>query len=90
MERFDVIFVLPYPFSDHPSFPEGILKRALEMDGFSVGIIERPFWQKTESFKVLGRPHLFFAIIAGPVDSVVLNYTSSRKRRKEGRSGNTP
>jgi uncharacterized radical SAM protein YgiQ len=83
MDRFDVIFVLPYPFSDHPSFPEGILKRALEMDGFSVGIIERPFWQKTESFKVLGRPRLFFAIIAGPVDSVVLNYTSSRKRRKE-------
>jgi uncharacterized radical SAM protein YgiQ len=83
MHCFDIIFVLPYPFSDHPSFPEGILKRALEMEGFSVGIIERPFWQKTESFKVLGVPRLFFAIIAGPVDSVVLNYTSSRKRRKE-------
>jgi uncharacterized radical SAM protein YgiQ len=83
MDRFDIIFVLPYPFSDHPSFPEGILKRTLEMEGFSVGIIERPFWQKTESFKVLGVPRLFFAIIAGPVDSVVLNYTSSRKRRKE-------
>jgi uncharacterized radical SAM protein YgiQ len=83
MHRFDIIFVLPYPFSDHPSFPEGILKRALEMEGFSVGIIERPFWQKTESFKVFGRPRLFFAIIAGPVDSVLQNYTSSRKRRKE-------
>ncbi len=83
MNRFDIIFVLPYPFSDHPSFPEGILKRALEMEAFSVGIIERPFWQKTESFKILGRPRLFFAIIAGPVDSLVLNYTSSRKRRKE-------
>ncbi len=70
-------------FSDHPSFPEGILKRALELEGFSVGTIERPFWQKTESFMVLGRPRLFFGIIAGPVDSVVLNYTSSRKRRKE-------
>jgi len=83
MHRFDIIFVLPYAFSDHPSFPEGILKRALEMEGFSVGIIERPFWQKMESFKVLGRPRLFFGIIAGPVDSVMLNYTSSRKRRKE-------
>ena len=83
MNRFDVILVLPYPFSDHPSFPEGILKKALEVEGFSVGILETPFWQKPESFAMLGRPRLFFAIVSGPVDSVVLNYTSSRKRRRE-------
>jgi len=83
MKRFDVILVLPYPHSDHPSFPEAILKRALEAEGFSVGSLETPFWQKPESFAILGRPRLFFAIVSGPVDSVVLNYTSSRKRRKE-------
>jgi len=83
MSPFDVILVLPYPFSDHPSFPEGILKKALEAKGFSVGVIETPFWQKPDSFAVLGRPRLFFAVVAGPVDSVVLNYTSSRKRRRE-------
>jgi uncharacterized radical SAM protein YgiQ len=48
-----------------------------------VGVIETPFWQKKESFGTLGKPNLFFAVISGPVDSVVLNYTSSRKRRKE-------
>ncbi len=80
---FDIIFLLPYPFSDHPSFPEGILKRYLELHGFSVGVIDTPFWQKTESFAVLGKPKLFFAIISGPVDSVVLNYTSTKKRRNE-------
>ncbi|MBW2284503.1 MAG: YgiQ family radical SAM protein [Deltaproteobacteria bacterium] len=83
MSSFDVIFVLPYPFSDHPSFPEGLLKKSLELAGFSVGVIERPFWQDKESFRVLGRPRLFFAVISGPVDSVVLNYTSSRRRRRE-------
>lgn len=83
MAKFDVIFVLPYMFSDHPSFPEGILKRTLEANGFSVGVIEAPDWQKPESFAVLGAPRLFFAIIPGPVDSVVLNYTSTRKRRNE-------
>ena len=83
MHRFDVILVLPYPFSDHPSFPEGILKKALEAEDFSVGILETPFWQKPESFAILGKPRLFFAIVSGPVDSVVLNYTSSRKRRRE-------
>lgn len=83
MPKFDVIFVLPYLFSDHPSFPEGILKRTLEAHEFSVGIIETPSWQEPGSFAVLGAPRLFFAIIPGPVDSVVLNYTSTRKRRHE-------
>jgi uncharacterized radical SAM protein YgiQ len=83
MSPFDIIIVLPYLFSDHPSFPEGILKKVLEHEGFSVGIIETPFWQKKESFAVLGRPNLCFAIVTGPVDSVLLNYTSFRKRRNE-------
>jgi uncharacterized radical SAM protein YgiQ len=83
MPPFDVILVLPYPFSDHPSFPEGILKRALETAGFSVGVIETPFWQESASFTVLGRPALFFAVVSGPLDSVVLNYTASRRRRRE-------
>ncbi|MGE5341320.1 MAG: YgiQ family radical SAM protein [Candidatus Omnitrophota bacterium] len=83
MRSFDIIFVLPYLFSDHPSFPEGILKRSLEAEGFSVGVIETPFWQEPSSFSVLGAPNLFFSIIPGPVDSEVLNYTSARKRRRE-------
>jgi len=80
---FDVILVLPYPYADHPSFPEGILKRALESAGFSVGVIETPFWQDRESFAMLGRPRLFFAVVSGPLDSVVLNYTANRRRRRE-------
>ncbi|HLP60462.1 MAG TPA: hypothetical protein VK186_16600, partial [Candidatus Deferrimicrobium sp.] len=71
MPKFDVIFVLPYVSSDHPSFPEGILKRTLEAHGFSVGVIETPSWQEAGAFAVLGPPRLFFAIIPGPVDSVV-------------------
>jgi len=79
----DVILVLPYPFSDHPSFPESILKRSLERAGFSVGILDTPYWQEAESFAALGKPNLCFAIVSGPLDSIVLNYTASRKRRKE-------
>ncbi|HUU04897.1 MAG TPA: YgiQ family radical SAM protein [Patescibacteria group bacterium] len=80
---YDVILVQPYPFADHPSFPEGILKRALEAAGFRVGVIETPFWQDKESFATLGRPRLFFAVISGPLDSLVLNYTASRRRRRK-------
>jgi uncharacterized radical SAM protein YgiQ len=81
--NYDIILVQPYPFADHPSFPEGILKRALEAAAFSVGVIETPSWQDPESFRALGRPNLFFAIVSGPLDSMVLNYTSSRRRRRE-------
>ena len=83
MVPFDIILVLPYSFSDHPSFPEALLKRALEREGFRVGVLERPFWQQASSFTVLGRPKLCFAIISGPLDSLVLNYTASGKRRRE-------
>ncbi|MCX6553732.1 MAG: YgiQ family radical SAM protein [Candidatus Aminicenantes bacterium] len=83
MAPFDVILVLPYPFSDHPSFPEGILKRALEAAGFTVGVSETPFWQGNKAFTERGRPRLFFAVVSGPIDSVVLNYTASRRRRRE-------
>lgn len=83
MSRFDCILVLPYVFSDHPSFPEGLLKRALEADGFTVGVISRPRWQTAEDFAALGKPGLFFAVVSGPLDSVVLNYTASGKRRQE-------
>ena len=83
MAQFDVILVLPYPFSDHPSFPEGILHQALTARGFTVGVIETPFWQDKKSFAELGRPALFFAVISGPLDSIVLNYTASRRRRRE-------
>lgn len=81
--EYDVILVQPYPFSDHPSFPEGILKRSLEAAGFSVGVIETPFWQETADFEALGRPRLYFAVVSGPIDSVVLNYTAGRRRRRE-------
>jgi uncharacterized radical SAM protein YgiQ len=80
---FDVILVLPYPFADHPSFPEGILKRALEAADFRVGVIETPDWQDKASFAALGRPALFFAVVSGPLDSMVLNYTAGRRRRRE-------
>jgi uncharacterized radical SAM protein YgiQ len=81
--EYDVIIVQPYPFADHPSFPEGILKRALAADGFRVGVIEAPDWQGRDSFTRLGRPALFFAVVPGPLDSVVLNYTAGRRRRRE-------
>jgi len=81
--QFDIILVLPYPFSDHPSFPEGLLASALRADGFRVGVLDALHWQDPHEFTLLGRPELFFAIVSGPVDSVIMNYTPTLKRRRE-------
>lgn len=83
MAESEVILVMPYPFSDHPSFPEALLKRSLEQDGFKVGLLECPDWQNPDSFRKSAKPSLCFAVVPGPVDSLVLNYTSSGKRRNE-------
>lgn len=83
MAPYDVILALPCLFTDHPSFPEALLKRSLEASGFSVGVLQQPAWHSAEAFRSLGAPRLFFAIVPGPVDSMVLNYTANGKRRKE-------
>ncbi len=80
---YDVILVLPYPFADHPSFPEALLAAALKQEGFRVGILDVPHWQDEREFLRLGRPELFFAIVPGPVDSLIMNYTPTLKRRRE-------
>jgi len=79
----DVTLVLPAVYTDHPSFPEALLARSLEAAGFSVAIVQQPRWQEAGAFAKFPRPKLFFAIVPGPVDSIVLNYTSARKRRQE-------
>lgn len=48
-----------------------------------MGLLETPFWQDRDAFAALGKPWLCFAIVTGPVDSVLLNYTSLKKRRNE-------
>lgn len=83
MSGFDIVLVLPYKFSDHPSFPEGVLRRVAEAEGCRVGVIEQPRWDSAADFKACGMPRLFFAVVTGPIDSIVLNYTASRKRRME-------
>ena len=80
-EEFDIIFVLGEIYFDHPLSGAAILKRLLEKNGYSVGIIEKP--TREEEVKKLGTPRLFFAVSSGAIDSMVRNYTPLKKRRDE-------
>ncbi|HID36781.1 MAG TPA: YgiQ family radical SAM protein, partial [Ghiorsea sp.] len=57
--------------------------RALEAQGFRVGIIAQPDWKSAEDFRALGKPNLFWGVTAGNMDSMVNRYTSERKIRSD-------
>ncbi|MFH1275849.1 MAG: YgiQ family radical SAM protein [Candidatus Woesearchaeota archaeon] len=78
---YDIIFIVGELYFDHPLCGMAILKRWLEKNGFSVGLIEMP--KSEEDIKELGKPNLFFAISSGSIDSMVRNYTPLKKLRSE-------
>ncbi len=77
---YDIIFVTGDEYFDHPLCGTAILKRILEKNGFSVGVIEKP--QDHMEIKALGTPALFFAVSSGAIDSMVRNYTPLKKKRE--------
>jgi len=92
----DIILVTGDAYVDHPSYGTAMIGRVLENAGYKVGIIAQPDWKISEDFLALGRPRLFFGITAGNLDSMVSNYTASKKPRRTdnyspgGRSGLRP
>lgn len=79
----DIILVTGDAYVDHPSFGMALIGRLLEAQGFRVGIISQPDWQNAESFKILGKPNLFFGITAGNMDSMINRYTADRRIRSD-------
>ncbi|MCL2800568.1 MAG: YgiQ family radical SAM protein [Treponema sp.] len=79
----DFIFVSGDAYVDHPSFATALICRALEAEGFRVGIIPQPNWKDTSSYTVLGRPRLGFLVGAGNMDSMVAHYTAAKRKRSD-------
>ena len=76
---FDFICVTGDAYVDHPSFGIAIISRVLESEGYHVGIIAQP--QSEADFTLLGAPLYGFFVTGGNIDSMVANYTVSRKFR---------
>ena len=82
-KELDVILITGDAYVDHPSFGTAVIGQVLEHHGFRVGIIAQPDWRKADSFRILGRPRLFFGITSGNTDSMVANYTANKRPRKK-------
>ena len=79
----DIVLVTGDAYVDLPSFGMAVVGRALEAQGFRVGIIAQPDWKSAEEFRALGKPNLFWGVTAGNMDSMVNRYTSERKIRSD-------
>ncbi|MCG8615560.1 MAG: YgiQ family radical SAM protein [Desulfobacterales bacterium] len=81
--RLDVILITGDAYIDSPFMGISLIGRVLEAAGFSVGIIAQPDTETDRDITRLGEPRLFWGITGGAVDSMVANYTASKKRRKQ-------
>ena len=81
-EELDVILFSGDAYVDHPAFGPAVIGRILESYGLRVAIVPQPsVTDNLQDFSKLGTPKLFFAVTGGCMDSMVSNYTASKKRR---------
>ncbi|MEG2348179.1 MAG: YgiQ family radical SAM protein [Clostridia bacterium] len=81
IKELDFIMIIGEAYVDHPSFGHAIVSRLFEYYGYSIGIIAQP--QKDSDYQELGTPKYAFLISSGVIDSMVNNYTVSKKKRSK-------
>ncbi|MEI7988251.1 MAG: YgiQ family radical SAM protein [Chloroflexota bacterium] len=81
-EQLDVILISGDSYIDSPFIGVAVIGRVLENAGFRVGIIAQPEITSPKDITRLGEPRLFWGVTGGSVDSLIANYTSSNRKRK--------
>jgi uncharacterized radical SAM protein YgiQ len=80
-DALDVILVSGDSYIDSPAIGIAVIGRVLEKAGYRVGIIAQPDIDSPDDITRLGEPRLFWGVSGGSVDSMVANYTASRRKR---------
>ncbi|MBN2545366.1 MAG: YgiQ family radical SAM protein, partial [Spirochaetes bacterium] len=70
-------------YIDHYSNGASLIGHYLISKGYKVGIIAQPDVNSDLDIKRLGEPELFWGVTAGSVDSMISNYTATKKRRND-------
>ncbi len=84
-EQLDFLYITGDAYVDHPSFGLGIISRVLESHGYKIGILPQPDVKSPQLISKMGKPKLGILVSAGVLDSMVNNYTASKKPRKVDR-----
>jgi uncharacterized radical SAM protein YgiQ len=80
-DQLDVLLVTGDAYVDHPSFGAAAIGRLLEAEGWRVGILDVP--EEEGGWERLPTPRLWVGVTAGTIDSMVTNYTASKRKRRE-------
>lgn len=80
-DNLDIILVTGDAYIDSPFIGVSVIGHVLTEAGFRVGIIAQPDWQSKTDICRLGEPKLFWGITGGCMDSLVANYTATKKKR---------
>ena len=81
-EQLDIILVTGDSYIDSPLIGAAVIGRVLEKAGYKVGIIAQPDTNSPRDITRLGEPRLFWGVTGGSVDSMVANYSASRRKRR--------
>ena len=80
-DRLDVILVTGDSYIDSPYSGTAVIGKVLADAGFRVGVIAQPDTAADADITRLGEPALFWGVTAGAMDSMVANYTATKKFR---------
>jgi len=80
-EQCDVILISGDAYIDSPFIGVAVVGRMLEKLGYKVGIIGQPDIKSETDIKRLGEPKLYWGVSGGSIDSMVSNYTATKKFR---------
>ncbi len=78
----DIILVTGDSYVDSPFIGVSVVGQVLLKAGYRVGIIAQPDPQSGD-IRRLGEPELFWGVTGGSIDSMVANYTATKKRKKK-------
>ncbi len=79
--QLDIILITSDAYIDSPYMGVSVVGRVLEHAGYKVGIIGQPDVKSGSDITRLGEPRLFWGVSGGSVDSMVSNYTATKKFR---------
>src|SRR4030042_6753096 len=79
----DVILVTGDTYVDSPFIGVAVIGKVLLDAGYRVGIIAQPDVTSGKDICRLGEPRLLWGITSGCMDSMISNYTSLNKRRRQ-------
>lgn len=81
IKQLDVILISGDAYIDSPFIGVAMVGRLLESKGYTVGIIGQPDIESGEDIGRLGEPKLYWGVSGGSIDSMVANYTATKKFR---------